>query len=305
MANILTLTVDDPDQLLNAGAYGTGAIMRVQSAATETGSYADISGTGSTPTVALAAGTLTYAAYDPAGASTTWYRTRYENAGATRLSDWCAPFIVAAAVPGVYASLASLRSLLFGTGAPTAADESLMALALSAAAAAIRSTCQRDFHPPTGTSESRLFALSSYLPPTIDIDDLVDATGLTIAFDDGTGTYPTTVTTGYDLLPLNAPTKGFPYTAISFRTYTVVPAWRLSGPFVKITSARWGWPATPSAVTQANLIQAARLFKRKDSPFGIAGAAVEGNVLRLLAKLDPDVQLLLDGDLMRFAGFVA
>src|SRR6266540_3365352 len=94
MANILQIIADNPDELLNAGAYGAGAVIRVQSSATEAGAFADLIGTGSTPTIPLVTGTGSYPGYDPNGTSTTWYRTRFENSGATRTSDWSAAFQV-------------------------------------------------------------------------------------------------------------------------------------------------------------------------------------------------------------------
>jgi hypothetical protein len=90
--NILDITVPNPDELLNAGAYGAGAVIRVQTSATQAGAYADVSGTGSTPTLAIVTGVLIYYGYDPSGTSTSWYRTRYENVGATRTSAWTTVF---------------------------------------------------------------------------------------------------------------------------------------------------------------------------------------------------------------------
>lgn len=52
----------------------------------------------------------------------------------------------------------------------------------------------------------------------------------------------------------------------------------------------------PASVKLATLIQAARFFKRKDSPFGIAGSAEMGNELRLQSKLDPDVAVLVSNE---------
>lgn len=49
----------------------------------------------------------------------------------------------------------------------------------------------------------------------------------------------------------------------------------------------------PDAVKLACTIQAARFFKRRDAAFGVAGSPELGNELRLLAKLDPDVALLV------------
>ena len=296
MSNLFALRIpDNPDALLTT--YGPGALLRIQGAPTEAGAYAD------SATAAIVSGVTSYPVWDAAGAPGWWYAYRYEAAGGVPAGAWSTPFVP---VPGrgLYGTLAGLRAFLgLGSGSdPT--NDPLLWTALWAASWAIQSTCDRDFSLPTGAAENRRFALSSYLPPIIEIDDLVDGTDLSVAFDDGSGTYPLTVTTAYDLAPLNAPVRGFPYTRIEFRTFTPVPAWRLGGPLVAVTSARWGWPAIPPAVEQAAYLQAARLYKRKDSPFGIAGSPVEGNVLRLLAKLDPDVQLLLGGDLLRTPGLV-
>lgn len=86
MPNILTLTVANPAQLLNAGAYGVGAVIQVQSGAARTGPFADDG------TVPIVSGTSFYTYYDTDGTTSTWYRTRYENAAETVVSDWSAVF---------------------------------------------------------------------------------------------------------------------------------------------------------------------------------------------------------------------
>src|SRR3989304_2518318 len=91
MANAirLTLPVRTPSAtVLLAGVYGAGAGVRVQSSSSETGTFADLSGTGSTPTIPIVSGTETYTAADPGGTSASWYRARLEDSGATRVSDW-------------------------------------------------------------------------------------------------------------------------------------------------------------------------------------------------------------------------
>ncbi|OHC40462.1 MAG: hypothetical protein A2211_05095 [Rhodanobacter sp. RIFOXYA1_FULL_67_6] len=91
MANaiLVKLPVRTPSAtVLLAGVYGTSAVLRVQSGASENGTFSDLTGTGSTPTIAIVSGTETYTAADPNGTSATWYRSRIENADASRLSDW-------------------------------------------------------------------------------------------------------------------------------------------------------------------------------------------------------------------------
>lgn len=126
MANILKLTAENADELLNAGAYGAGALIQIQSSATELGAYADISGAGSTPTVALVASTFSYTGYDPAGTSSTWYRTRYKNVAGSIVSDWSAVFQVGAEGAGLIASLYDLKQLLGGDFTDTSQDENLL-----------------------------------------------------------------------------------------------------------------------------------------------------------------------------------
>ena len=55
----------------------------------------------------------------------------------------------------------------------------------------------------------------------------------------------------------------------------------------------WGWPAVPTSVKVATLLQASRFAIRRDSPYGIAGSPSEGSELRLLAAVDPDVKVAI------------
>jgi hypothetical protein len=66
---------------------------------------------------------------------------------------------------------------------------------------------------------------------------------------------------------------------------------------VKVTG-KFGWQAVPSKVKTACLIQAERLFKRKDAPFGVIGSAEMGQ-LQVIPKLDPDFYILLE-DYVRY-----
>jgi hypothetical protein len=61
---------------------------------------------------------------------------------------------------------------------------------------------------------------------------------------------------------------------------------------VKVTGV-WGWPAVPAAISQATILQAARHFKRYDSPLGVAGFGDFG-VVRVSRFLDADVQMLVE-----------
>lgn len=56
---------------------------------------------------------------------------------------------------------------------------------------------------------------------------------------------------------------------------------------------RAGEGSTPSAIVNACLLQASRFWSRRSSPFGVAGSPEFGNELRLLNRLDPDVEVML------------
>jgi hypothetical protein len=68
---------------------------------------------------------------------------------------------------------------------------------------------------------------------------------------------------------------------------------------VKVT-ASWGWPTVPITVQQATVIQALRIYKRLESPLGVAGIGDLG-VMRVSKGLDPDVAQLVEG-YRRFTG---
>lgn len=114
----------------------------------------------------------------------------------------------------------------------------------------------------------------------VQIDDLQDTTGFTLADADGT-TIPaqTSSVDGYTLLPRNAAANGKPYTELRIK---VSPGAEVTG------NGLWGWTAVPSAVKTGLFLQGKRLAKRRDSPFGISGSPQEQGEIRLLAKLDVD-----------------
>ena len=126
MPNVVKVRVENSDEILNTGAYGAGALVRLQSSATETGAFVDVTGTGSTPTLPIVAGTRIYTGYDPAGAVSTWYRTRYESADTLRLSDWTAAFQVGAEEGGLICSLYDVKFRLGISATDTTKDEFLL-----------------------------------------------------------------------------------------------------------------------------------------------------------------------------------
>lgn len=75
---IISVTVENPDELLNVAYLGAGALGRVERSAIGGGAgYAEIS------TFAIVAGTRLYTVYDLAGAVDSWYRIRYSKSDGT------------------------------------------------------------------------------------------------------------------------------------------------------------------------------------------------------------------------------
>ena len=170
--------------------------------------------------------------------------------------------------------------------------------AISAASRAIDAYCGRSFGK-TEAAETRIFAdtdAAALDGRGLVIDDVAASLGLVVGVDEGDdGTFGTTYAVGTDvrLWPWNAEGEGRPWTELRTVGSKRFPRRARA---VQVT-AQWGWPEVPALVKQACLIEALRLFKRKDAPFGVAGSTELGGAepMRLLARLDPDVELLLAG----------
>jgi hypothetical protein len=118
----------------------------------------------------------------------------------------------------------------------------------------------------------------------ISVDDIGSLTDLAVEVGDGT-TWTTLAASAYETFPDNAVA----------RRRAIAELVKISGTWtanrrLRVT-ARWGWPTVPTAVYEATLLQAMRLFRRKDSPEGVAGSADWGLVR--VPNLDPDVKALL------------
>jgi hypothetical protein len=159
-------------------------------------------------------------------------------------------------------------------------DDAAVALATEAASRLIDGFTNRRFDK-TVTVEARLYTATATNGRVV-TDDIATATGLVVEADGATLTDPD----DYRLHPLNAGAHGMPWTYLSGTD------WPTEAGAVKVT-ATFGWPAVPAEVRQAALIQSIRLMQRRHSPYGIAGSPEQGSEMRLLSRLDPDVENLL------------
>lgn len=188
-----------------------------------------------------------------------------------------------------YLTLAEIKVALGGvTGSGLDAD---LERAIEAASRSIDEYTRRRFWQDS-TEAERFYTADD--DGKLVVDDISTTTNLVVKTDAaGDGTYETTWTRGTDfrVTPINAAADGEPWTVIERITVGGRYAFPSADYGVSVT-AKFGWAAVPTAIEQACLIEALRLFKRKDSPFGVAGSTEFGAV-RLLNKMDPDAEKLI------------
>lgn len=188
----------------------------------------------------------------------------------------------------LYATTAQIKAALRITDS---VDDSLINTAGSAASELIDSYCGRTFGQAGGTV-TRYY--SAHKSNHVEIDDLAAAPVFVKYSSNRDGNYDQTVSASdYTMLPSNGIMDGlaWPYTAIqtlNTKTWTIAAA---DEPTVAVSGV-WGFPTVPASVTQAAIIQSTRIFKRLDSPLGVAGFGDVG-VMRVQSKVDPDVEVLL------------
>lgn len=192
------------------------------------------------------------------------------------------------AVTNGYATVAELREHFGDTN--TTLPLALLERALNATSRAIDRHCGRRFWQDPAVQAK------VYRPPDSDVawvDDISTTTGLIVKTDTtGDGTFATTwATTDYQLEPLNADTEstGYAWWRIAAVGDRLFPVHSLRTT-LQVT-AKFGWSAVPDDVTEACLLRAAAIFKRKEAVFGVAGFNGFGEVR--ITRRDPDVMELL------------
>ena len=185
-----------------------------------------------------------------------------------------------------YATTAEIKAAMRITDTT---DDALIGACGTAATALIDGYCGRTFSS-SGTVTRYYAASDDYV---LQVDDLA-GTAITLQTSSSlNGTYDLTWTASdYQLEPVNGVVDGmsWPYTRIRAVGNYTFPCYA-SYIGVKITGV-FGFPSVPAVVTQACILQAERLFKRFDSPLGVAGFGDMG-AMRVSSKLDPDVAMLL------------
>lgn len=180
----------------------------------------------------------------------------------------------------------TLEQIKASAGITDTVDDTLLELAVEAASREIDSATERQFFQ---TSATRIYTPRDSF--VTEIDDLVSLTTLkTSSAADGTFD-ETWTSTDYQLEPLNGLAGGIEVPANQIRAvgdYT----FPLSGGEATVqVVGTFGFSSVPTAITQATVILGSRIFKRNDSPLGVAGFGDIG-VIRV-GRLDPDVEALV------------
>jgi len=174
-------------------------------------------------------------------------------------------------------------------------DDDLIDNCVGAASRLIDGYCNRRFWQ-TGTAEARIFQAEDSFYCSID-----DIAGTALTLKSSTqadGTFDLTWSrSDYQLEPLNGNLDGLTWSydkirAVGDYLFPTVNANYGEQALVQVTAV-FGWPAIPEPVTQATIIQASRIFKRYDSPLGVAGFGDLG-AIRVSRFLDPDMAQLVE-----------
>ena len=194
-----------------------------------------------------------------------------------------------------YATLVQLKAQM-RVPLTDAADDDRLELAIAAASRQIDAHCGRRFWQD-GTAVDREYICDD--EDCVYVDDISTTTGLTVKTDsDLDGTYETTltITTDFRLAPFNAADEVpvWPYSKIVLNPNSS-NAFPVNDdiPTVQV-HAKFGWPAIPDDVTKACLVQAGQLFKSDDAAFGAVQFAESGVAMRVLNRLHPIAEALLE-----------
>jgi len=184
-----------------------------------------------------------------------------------------------------YATVAEVKATI-GIDAGDTGDDAVLAVYVTAASRAVDTGTRRQFGllaaPAawTYTAEYRRERGVWVIP----VDDYQTLTGAELEFDGA----PLATWTPW---PRDAVDKGQAWTHIVVHRDD---AGALDCTEDGVTATvRWGWTTVPVTVGGASRLQASRFFARRESPYGVAGSPELGSELRLLAKLDADVAVML------------
>ena len=190
------------------------------------------------------------------------------------------------AIQNGYATLSEVKAALRLTDD---VDDSLLERAIEGASRRVDGYCNRFFYK-TEHLATAIYPVNYY---NIQTNDIANTSVAVATSSQGNGTYDTAWTQGvdYQLEPLDAFIRGYPYTrivAIGGKTFPIQV--QPNVPYCQVT-AQWGWNAVPADVNQACILLSIRGFARYNAALGIVGF----NDMAIQVKaVDPDVRDMLN-----------
>jgi hypothetical protein len=191
----------------------------------------------------------------------------------------------------LYLTVAELREHLDIKADDTSYDSRLLAR-ITAASRQVDQDCNR---VGTGFGLDPAASPRTYKPEhpeVLLVDDISTPDGVIVEVGLNTS-WSTIDPNGYEFRPENCWARGLPANVLA-RLYGAWPLYFGPGSYlqqrVRVTAV-WGWAAVPAQIHDATLLRAARLFRRKASPEGVAGFGDLG-VVRV-SRMDPDYDALI------------
>ena len=191
------------------------------------------------------------------------------------------------AITNGYCTLAEVKSALRLTDN---LDDTLLENSVNAASRMIDQYCNRFFYSGSA-GETRYFKANDGF--TCWIDDAQSITSVTTASTDPTIFDTTWQASDYQVLPANRWSNGayYPISALSASDDYLFPVWADLA-LVRVVG-QFGWSSIPDPIKFATIIQASRLYKRLESPLGVAGVSDIG-IMRVGSNIDGDVAQLIN-----------
>ena len=191
------------------------------------------------------------------------------------------------AVQNAYCSLADVKASL---RISDTIDDALIENSINAASRMIDQYCNRYFYSGQAGEVRYFKANDAY---NCWIDDCQSITELRTAQSNPITYNQIWASTDFQTIPANTLANGAyqPITGLTAVYNYFFPTWQESN-LVQVTGL-FGWPSVPEPVKFACIIQASRLFKRLESPLGVAGVSDIG-IMRVGSNIDGDVAQLIN-----------
>lgn len=200
------------------------------------------------------------------------------------------------AISNGYCTLAQVKAAL---RISDTTDDALLEVSVESASRLIDGYCNRSFWSQ-GTATRIYTARDPYFCMVDDFSSIVSLNTSVLSpgtFEIAWNLPGGTAKPDAQLEPLNQIIEGTPWAydrvrAVGRYLFPVLTTNYGSQALVQLTAV-YGWSAVPKVIEQATIIQSSRLFKRLDSPLGVAGFGDMG-VMRISRAIDPDVAMLVD-----------